>query len=239
MTLLLGIDLESTGLDVTTDRIVEIGIVLYDWTQEKPLEIISQLINPHMLIPAEATAINGITDNEVRMYGSELKPVLEKIGILALKAEYIVGHNIRRFDWPLLVSEAARNSCRLPLNPQIDSRTDVPYSKKFISHKLVHLAAEHGFVNSFAHRALFDVMTMFKVMSCYELPEIIRYAQAPNITVRGVVPPPWEDGGAGNAAVKARGYHYDPSTKTWVKMIKDFQLTDEVKNSDFQVVVVQ
>ncbi|HEY1867454.1 MAG TPA: 3'-5' exonuclease [Candidatus Cybelea sp.] len=57
------IDVETTGLNPHTDRIVEIACALVDGT--RVTEGWSTLINPGMPIPAEATAVNGITDRMV------------------------------------------------------------------------------------------------------------------------------------------------------------------------------
>ena len=45
--------------------------------------------------------------------------------------------------------------------------TDVPYPETIATRKLTYLAADHGIVNPFAHRALFDVITMMQ--TCVEL----------------------------------------------------------------------
>ena len=57
------IDVETTGLSPRTDRIVEIACALVDGA--RVTEAWSTLINPGMPIPAEATAVNGITDRMV------------------------------------------------------------------------------------------------------------------------------------------------------------------------------
>ena len=59
------IDLETTGVNLSTDRIVEIAMIkiLPDGTRQ----IKRKLINPQMPIPAVTTAIHGITDEMVKM----------------------------------------------------------------------------------------------------------------------------------------------------------------------------
>ena len=56
-------DLETTGVNITTDRIVEISIlkVFPDGKEEKK----TWLVNPEMPIPAQATAVHGISDEKV------------------------------------------------------------------------------------------------------------------------------------------------------------------------------
>jgi len=58
------IDLETTGIDVTNDRIVEIAVVkIYPDGKE---EVRCRRVNPTIPIPKEATAVHGITDEDVK-----------------------------------------------------------------------------------------------------------------------------------------------------------------------------
>ena len=57
-------DLETTGIDVQKDRIVQISLIkIYP---DKREEVLTYLINPGMPIPAGATAIHGITNEDVK-----------------------------------------------------------------------------------------------------------------------------------------------------------------------------
>ena len=98
-------DLETTGTDIATDRIIEISIlrVLPDgqetrWTQR---------INPGIPIPAETTEIHGITDADVADSPS-FKDISNKLFKLMFDAD-LGGFNSNRFDVPLLVEEFLRN----------------------------------------------------------------------------------------------------------------------------------
>ena len=55
-------DLETTGVDAANDRIVEISMVKIDVNGEKQIK--TRRINPERPIPAEATAVHGITDDD-------------------------------------------------------------------------------------------------------------------------------------------------------------------------------
>ena len=98
------IDLETTGVNLGTDRIIEIAIVkmLPDGKQV----IKRKLINPEMPIPASSSDIHGITDEMVKdaptfkQVANELKQFLDHCDL--------AGYNSNRFDIPLLVEEFLR-----------------------------------------------------------------------------------------------------------------------------------
>lgn len=98
------IDLEATGTNLGTDRIVEIAIIkmLPDGTRS----IKRKLINPEIPIPQVVCDIHGITDDMVkdaptfRQVAGELKQMLDGCDI--------AGYNSNRFDIPLLVEEFLR-----------------------------------------------------------------------------------------------------------------------------------
>ena len=51
--------------------------------------------------------------------------------------------------------------------------------EKIKTRSLPYLAADHGFLNPFPHRALFDVMTMIQIAGMYDINEILKYADSP------------------------------------------------------------
>lgn len=66
------VDCETTGTDPLQDRIVSVGVVLVDLggDDEDRLPTLKFTVNPGVSIPAEATAIHGITDDDVEDLGS-------------------------------------------------------------------------------------------------------------------------------------------------------------------------
>jgi DNA polymerase-3 subunit epsilon len=98
------IDLETTGTNLGSDRIIEIAIVkiLPDGTKS----IKRRLINPEMPIPKSSTDIHGFTDDMVKdapvfkQLAHELKQMLDGCDI--------GGYNSNRFDIPMLVEEFLR-----------------------------------------------------------------------------------------------------------------------------------
>ena len=97
-------DLETTGIDTAKDRIVEISMVKINPDGERTVK--TRRINPGMHIPAEATAIHGITDDDVKECPSFAQ-------IARSLAQFIEGcdfggFNSNRFDLPMLVEEFMR-----------------------------------------------------------------------------------------------------------------------------------
>lgn len=98
------IDLETTGTNLGSDRIVEIAIIkiLTDGTQS----IKRKLLNPEMPISQTSIDIHGITNQMVkdaptfRQVANELKQMLDGCDL--------AGYNSNRFDIPLLVEEFLR-----------------------------------------------------------------------------------------------------------------------------------
>lgn len=105
-------DLETTGVNVASDRIVEIAIlkVLPDGRIEKrpdpSLGKTRLLVNPGVPIPAEASAIHGIYDEDVKD-----APTFEELSGKLFKFLYdcdLAGFNSNKFDVPILAEEFLR-----------------------------------------------------------------------------------------------------------------------------------
>ncbi len=97
-------DVETTGLDVATDRIVEISIlkVLPNGAEECK----TRRINPTIPIPKEVTAIHGITDADVA--GCPTFAEIAKSLAAYIEGCDIAGYNSLRFDIPVLAEEFIR-----------------------------------------------------------------------------------------------------------------------------------
>jgi len=97
-------DLETTGTDISKDRIVEIAVLKLhpDGTQEKK----EWRTNPEQSIPAEAAAVHGITDEMVANEPTFKERSKEIYSFI--KGCDLAGYNSDRFDIPLLVEELLR-----------------------------------------------------------------------------------------------------------------------------------
>ncbi|SFK96372.1 DNA polymerase-3 subunit epsilon [Porphyromonadaceae bacterium KH3CP3RA] len=97
-------DLETTGINIIHDRIVEISFLkVYPNGKE---EIKSRRINPEMPIPPQATAIHGITDDDVKDCPT-FKQVARSLAD-QLEGCDLAGFNSSRFDVPMLAEEFLR-----------------------------------------------------------------------------------------------------------------------------------
>jgi DNA polymerase-3 subunit epsilon len=97
-------DLETTGVDVVRDRIVQIAMIKIHPDGER--ETLSELVDPQMSIPAESTAIHGITDDDV-VGKPTFRDLAENILAFVGDAD-LGGYNLIRFDIPVLAEEFIR-----------------------------------------------------------------------------------------------------------------------------------
>ena len=230
---LLGIDLETTGLDVTKDRIIEIGMVLWETDTQTPIIVDSFYVNPGVdTWNAEAEAVNGISQETVEEYGIPTLQALDRVVAWGERCAYVVAHNGTGFDKPMIESEF--EAYEMGLNrPWLDTQNDIEYPESITTRKLMHLAAEHGFLNPFSHRAVFDVLTMFKILSCYDINQVIAYSLIPTVKVRSMQK--FED----NEQAKARGFRWEPETKIWWRTLKQDKLEALQAEAPFKIVVLE
>ena len=97
-------DLETTGTDTSNDRIVEISMVKVAPDGEKTIK--TRRINPEMPIPAEATAVHHITDEDVKDCPT-FKQIAKSLKAFMEGCDF-GGFNSNRFDLPVLVEEFLR-----------------------------------------------------------------------------------------------------------------------------------
>ena len=158
-------DLETTGTNISTDRIVEISIVKVEPNGEKCVK--TKRINPEMPIPAEATAVHHISDDDVRdcptfrQIAKSLRSYLEGCDFC--------GFNSNRFDLPMLAEEFMR------------AEVDVDFFKraKYVDvQNIFHKKEERTLVAAYrfycdkdlenAHSASADTMATYEVL-CSQL----------------------------------------------------------------------
>lgn len=105
-------DLETTGTNITQDRIVEISIIKV-LPDGKEIEK-TRRVNPGIPIPAEATAVHHITDEDVANEPT-FRQIAKSLADLFADSD-IAGFNSNRFDIPLLIEEFHRAGVTLDLS---------------------------------------------------------------------------------------------------------------------------
>lgn len=164
-------DLETTGTNITTDRIIEIAVVKQMPNGETVTK--TNLINPEMTILPESTAIHGISNEDVQG-----KPTFKEVAkeyAKFMEGADLSGFNILKFDVPMLVEEFIR------------AGVEFDYSRKKIidSQKIFHLmekrtlsAAYKFYVNKDlenSHSAEADTIASLEVLAA----QIERYDGQP------------------------------------------------------------
>lgn len=158
----VAIDIETTGLGRSA-RIIELGAVRI--RHGRKVASYSQLVNPQIPIPAKVTQITGIADRDVKG-----KPTIGK----ALPKFYSfcghdtwIGHNIRRFDLPVIAREAERAGVGMPDVSFYDtleiSQTLLPQLDR---HRLLDLIRYFGIAKTERHRAADDAAQTAQIFEC-------------------------------------------------------------------------
>ena len=106
-------DIESTGLNVLKDRILQIALIKYSKNTSEPKELF-MLINPGVPIGDDAFAVHGISNEMVRN-----KPTFDKVGqeiFDFIGNADLAGYNSDRFDVPMLMEEFHRIGIELDIS---------------------------------------------------------------------------------------------------------------------------
>jgi len=153
-------DLETTGINISKDRIVEISIlkVLPNGNKESK----TWLVNPEMPIPEQTTAVHGITNEKVANEPTfkELAPEISKM----IQGCDLAGFNSNKFDIPLLAEEMLR------VGADFDMTNNVAVDVQNIFHKMEQrtLVAAYKFYCdkdlTNAHSAEFDTLATYEVL---------------------------------------------------------------------------
>jgi DNA polymerase III subunit epsilon len=153
-------DLETTGIDVAKDRIVEISILKVNIDgkeEEKTLRI-----NPEMAIPPKTTKIHGITDEDVKDCPT-FKEVAKSILAFIDKCD-IGGYNSTKFDIPLLAEEFLRVDIDIDLRKRkfVDVQTIFHKMEKRTLEAAYKFYCEKDLIN--AHSASADTLATYEVL---------------------------------------------------------------------------
>ncbi|WP_188465539.1 3'-5' exonuclease [Bizionia arctica] len=167
-------DLETTGINITNDRIVEISIlkVFPDGKEES----YTRLVNPTIPIPPEVTLIHGISDDDVAD-----KPTFNDLAkeiYNLIKDSDLGGFNSNRFDIPLLAEEMLRADI------DFDMKNRLSVDVQTIFHKMEQrtLVAAYKFYCDKsledAHSAKADTLATYEVLKA----QVAKYEEIENDT---------------------------------------------------------
>ena len=167
-------DLETTGINISNDRIVEIAVLKIHPNGKE--ESHRWLVNPEMPIPPEVTAVHGISDADVAQ-APTFKQLAKEIHNL-IKDSDLAGYNSNKFDIPLLAEEMLR------ADVDFDMKNRVAIDVQNIFHKMEQrtLAAAYQFYCEKnldnAHTAEADTLATYEVLKA----QIERYDELENNT---------------------------------------------------------
>lgn len=148
----VAIDIETTGLGRSA-RIIELGAVRI--RHGRKVASYSQLVNPQIPIPAKVTQITGITDRDVR-HQPTIDKALPRFYAFCGKDTWI-GHNIHRFDIPIIKHEAERVGAGIPDISFYDTlEISQVYLPQLDHHRLKDLIRYFGIAKTERHRAADD-----------------------------------------------------------------------------------
>jgi DNA polymerase-3 subunit epsilon len=167
-------DLETTGVNISNDRIVEISIlkVYPDGKEER----YTRLVNPTIPIPAEVTKIHGISDADVADKPT-FKDLAKEVNNM-IKDSDLGGFNSNRFDIPLLAEEMLR------ADVDFDMKNRMSVDVQTIFHKMEQrtLVAAYKFYCDKnledAHSAEADTLATYEVLKA----QVAKYDDLENDT---------------------------------------------------------
>lgn len=207
------LDTETTGLDSSKDRLIELALILVDVDKATGLplqvqEVFDELEDPGRPIPAEATRVTGITDAMVA--GKRLNEA--RVAELMAGVDLVIAHNAR-FDRGFMEN-------RLPAFAKLPwacSVAEIDWQAQGRgSAKLDFLAHELGFFYD-AHRAEMDCHALLAVLAAplpntgeTGLARLLAAAQATSYRVQATGSP-----FSSKDALRARGYRWDAERKVW------------------------
>jgi len=153
-------DLETTGIDIGKDRIVEIAIFKVYPNGNK--ESKTWLVNPTIPIPPQTTAVHGITNEKVANEPTfnELAPQVYNM----IKDSDLAGFNSDRFDIPLLAEELLRAGVDFDMKNKVSVDVQTIFHKKEERTLSAAFKFYCGETLENAHSAEADTMATYEIL---------------------------------------------------------------------------
>jgi|SRR5579859_3205283 len=237
--IVVGLDLEATGLDIVNDRPIEIGLTLWSTNMGRSLETRNFLIQSDgVKVTDEITEITGVTQKAVDAFGKQPDEAYEIVEEFVQQGEALVAFNGSRLDIPMLKQLAKRLGKTFPEKLLIDPFVDMPKyidsaSPGMRSQELITMCAKEG-ISYDAHEAGADVLGMLKLMSTRDFNLVLERAKSDTVILQS------KQNRYENAKVKKHRFRWNPDFKIWWKQVKRIDLDLLVKeiNNEFGLVEI-
>ena len=220
---LLGIDLETTGIDPSSSNIIEIGYMVWDTNLSCPVTFGTYLIKNNRPLPEEIKKLTGINDDYLIRFGIDLDQALVSLADLAKDCDFFIDHNAIEFDRKYLIKACKKYSVTFPKKYWIDTMIDLPYPYSIRTRKLDYLATEHKIPIIISHRAVFDLLITMQILEKYDIKEIIEKAKTGFIKLIAKIS--YEE----RAKASMKGFKWDSQNKVWFKILRCY----DAKNIQF------
>lgn len=234
---ILLLDTETTGLPQDPNsRVTELAYMIYD-TDFGVIRSKSVLINPlkpDEELTEEIISITGITTEMLRTFGYSPREVWVKFADKFQQVHAIMAA-FAEFDRAMIEREF--NLLGLETNPRVWlDFLELPFAPHVKGRSCSHIAADHGVLNYFAHRAFGDVATMAAViekMPKQNWDEMLQLASEPRVRLKAEVT------FSNNSLAKAAGFKWETQLKIWYKTLPVSKVDAFVKTLTFKTSVVK
>jgi DNA polymerase III alpha subunit (gram-positive type) len=225
--IVLGLDMEATGLDKVNDRPIEVGVALWTTKFNRSLDTRAFLVQSDgVKVTDEITEITGITQSMVDNFGYTSEEGYEETLYFVDRAEAIVAFNGRRFDIPMFQAWAKRLQKQFPDKLIIDPFADLPMRGQ----ELITMCAKMGIYYD-PHEAGADVSAMLRLMGKFDFNVVLTRAKSPVVVIQSL------QGRNENDKVKKHKFRWNPDRKIWWKAVKEIDLQELTKaiNNEFSL----
>lgn len=222
----MALDFETTGTNVQTDRVIEVGAILYSTGQKKAMESTGMLVKTDVRITEEVTDLTGIHPGAVARFGFEPADAYSNLLDLAELAEAYIGQNVLRFDKRVAEAWGARDGRPFPEKLWIDTMYDLPGQE---GKHLGYMAADRGFLNLFPHAALADCQTVLKLLEFEDFDKVLERARSPFVILQA------RQGRHENDLAKKQKFRWNPDYKIWWKAVKQLDVEKVCSACSFDV----
>lgn len=238
--IVVGLDLEATGLDKVKDRPIEVGLTLWSTNMQRGLGSVSFPIQSDGVpVTKEITEITGLNQKAVDSFGTDPEEAFDEIVNFVNRGEAIVAFNGPGYDIPMMQAWAKRLGKTFPEKLVIDPFTDMPEftdspSPGMRGQELITMCAKNGIYYD-PHEAGADVGAMLRLMSIRDFDLVLKRAQSDTIIVQS------QQAFDENAKAKKHKFRWAPKpVGIWWKKVKRIDLDHLVKavNNEFSMVEI-